>query len=168
MDTVETIFSGKNTLAVIVRSWIDTPGISFFTPGNFSQQLAYIQHPSGKTIVPHMHNIVRREVTQTLEVLFVRKGRLRVDLYDENQNYIQSRVLEAGDVILLVSGGHGFQTLEPVEMFEVKQGPYAGDGDKTRIESMPPDQFQTADEHGYSGERTASGWKRKAVLGRVH
>jgi mannose-6-phosphate isomerase-like protein (cupin superfamily) len=159
LDAVETIFSGANTLAVIVRSWIDTPGISFFTPGNFSQQLAYMQHPPGKIIVPHMHNIVRREVNQTLEVLFIRKGRLRVDLYDESKNYVQSRVLEAGDVILLVSGGHGFETLEPVEMFEVKQGPYAGAGDKTQIESVPPHQIQTAEEYGYSGERTAAGWK---------
>jgi hypothetical protein len=168
MDAVETIFSGKNTLAVIVRSWIDTPGISFFTPGNFSQQLAYIQHPCGKTIAPHLHNIVRREVTQTLEVLFVRKGRLRVDLYDDDHSYIESRILVAGDVILLVSGGHGFETLEPVEMFEVKQGPYAGDGDKTQIERVPAHRIQTPDEDAYPGERTASRWKRKALFGRVH
>jgi hypothetical protein len=165
MEAVETIFSGQNTLAVIVRSWIDTPGISFFTPGNFSQQLAYIQHPSGKAIVPHMHKLVRREVTRTLEVLLVRKGRLRVDLYDDSQSYVESRVLWAGDVILLVSGGHGFKTLEPVEMFEVKQGPYAGDGDKTRIESVPPDEIQTQEEDGHPGERTASRWKRKTVFG---
>jgi hypothetical protein len=165
MDAVETISSGENTLAVIVRSWIDTPGISFFTPGSFSQQLAYIQHPSRKTIVPHVHNIVRREVTQTLEVLFVRKGRLRVDLYDDRQSYVESRILGAGDVILLVSGGHGFETLEPVEMFEVKQGPYAGDGDKTQIKNVPPHRIQTPDEDAYPGERTAAQWKRKTVFG---
>jgi len=165
MEAVETIFSGQNTLAVIVRSWIDIPGISFFTPGNFSQQLAYIQHPSGKTIVPHMHKIVRREVTRTLEVLLVRKGRLRVDLYDDSQSYVESRILWAGDVILLVSGGHGFEALEPVEMFEVKQGPYAGDSDKIQIESVPPDEIQTQEENGHPGKRTASQWKRKAVFG---
>jgi hypothetical protein len=168
MDAVETIFSGENILAVIVRSWIEFDGVSFFTPENFSQQLAYMQHPSGKIIVPHMHKIVHREVTKTLEVLFVRKGRLRVDLYDDSQGYVESRILGAGDVILLVSGGHGFETLEPVEMFEVKQGPYAGDGDKTKIESVPPHRIQIPEEDGYPGERTAAQWKRKAVFGRVH
>jgi len=146
MDFVETISAGGNTLAIIVRSLIDAPGISFFTPGIFSQQLAYMQHPAGKEIAPHVHNIVRREVTQTLEVLFVRKGRLRVDLYDEARRYVESRVLRAGDVILLVSGGHGFETLEPVEMFEVKQGPYAGDDDKALIEGVPSHRIQIAGE----------------------
>jgi hypothetical protein len=159
MDAVETIFSGENTLAVLVRGWIDIPGVSFFTPGNFSQQLAYLQHPSGKKIAPHVHNIVHRQVTQTLEVLFVRKGRLRVDLYDDDRSYVESRILGAGDVILLVSGGHGFETLEPVEMFEVKQGPYAGDRDKTRIESVPPHRIQTPDEELDPSERTAAQWK---------
>jgi mannose-6-phosphate isomerase-like protein (cupin superfamily) len=142
MDAVETVSAGGHTLAVIVRNSISEPGISFFTPNDFSQQLAYMQHPAGKTIFPHTHNPVQRAVTKTLEVLFVRKGRLRVDLYDEQQVYQESRVLGPGDVILLVAGGHGFETLEPVEMFEVKQGPYAGDGDKSRIKSVPAAQIR--------------------------
>jgi hypothetical protein len=56
---------------------------------------------------------------------------LRVDFYDDQRRYLSSRILGAGDVILLVSGGHGFEVLEEVEMFEVKQGPYLGDQDKT-------------------------------------
>jgi hypothetical protein len=146
MDFVETISAGGNTLAIIVRSSINTPGVSFFTPGNFSQQLAYMQHPSGKKIVPHVHKIVHRDVAQTLEVLFMRKGRLRVDLYDHVHRYVESRVLGAGDAILLVSGGHGFETLDSVEMFEVKQGPYAGDEDKTPIEGVPAHRVQIAGE----------------------
>ncbi|HXB01660.1 MAG TPA: hypothetical protein VNV15_02440 [Opitutaceae bacterium] len=146
MDSVETISAGGNTLALIIRSSINIPGISFFTPGNFSQQLAYMQHPSGKKIIPHVHNIVHRDVAQTLEVLFVRKGRLRVDLYDDTHRYVESRVLRAGDVILLVSGGHGFEMLEAVEMFEVKQGPHVRDGDKTQIPDVPAHQIQTAGE----------------------
>jgi hypothetical protein len=139
MDSVENICAGGDTLAVIVRSSINKPGISFFTPGEFSQQLAYMQHPAGKTIVPHVHKTVHREVKKTLEVLFIRKGRLRVDLYDEAHVYVQSSVLESGDVILLTAGGHGFETLEPVEMFEVKQGPYAGDMDKAPIAGVRPE-----------------------------
>jgi hypothetical protein len=37
-------------------------------------------------------------------------------------------------VILLASGGHGFTMLEPTEIIEVKQGPYAGTEDKERFE----------------------------------
>ncbi len=138
MDAVETVCPDGSTLAIIVRGSVDCPGVSFFTPEHFSQQLAYMQHPAGKTIAPHTHKTVRRQVTKTLEVLFVRKGRMRVDLYDDGQNYVESCILEAGDVILLVAGGHGFEMLEPVEMFEVKQGPYAGDADKIRFAGVPP------------------------------
>ena len=47
---------------------------------------------------------------------------------------MESYVLEQGDVILLASGGHGFQVLEDLEMYEIKQGPYAGENDKTRFQ----------------------------------
>jgi mannose-6-phosphate isomerase-like protein (cupin superfamily) len=76
---------------------------------------------------------VPREVQFTQEVLFIRKGRLRVDFYDPEQHYLESRILGPGDVILLIQGGHGFDVLEEVEMVEVKQGPYVGEQDKTRF-----------------------------------
>src|SRR6185369_17650535 len=98
--------------------------------------LAYMHHPAGKKIEPHVHNPVQREVFYTQEVLILKRGRLRVDFYGVERNYIESRILEAGDVILLASGGHGFEALEEIEMIEVKQGPYAGDGDKTRFEGI--------------------------------
>ncbi|MBP6505947.1 MAG: hypothetical protein KA257_00150 [Opitutaceae bacterium] len=120
-------------LALIVPHQFNQPGIHFFTPNEFSQQLAYMQHPAGKLIAPHVHNPVARSVEYTLEVLFIKRGKLRVDFYDNSQAYLESRVLEAGDVILLATGGHGFEVLEELEMIEVKQGPYAGDRDKTRF-----------------------------------
>jgi mannose-6-phosphate isomerase-like protein (cupin superfamily) len=89
-------------------------------------------------IAPHVHNAVPRAVVFTQEVLFLKRGRLRVDFYDDDRAYIESRMLEAGDVILLAGGGHGFEVLEELEMFEVKQGPYAGEGDKTRFPAVDP------------------------------
>lgn len=130
---IEQIVHNNQTLAIIVRGDYNQQGVSFFTPNNYSQQLAFIRHPNGKMIQPHFHNPVSRQVEHTNEVLFLRKGTLRVDFYDTNCNYVKSRILEAGDVILLTSGGHGFKVIEEVEMFEVKQGPYVGDNDKTRF-----------------------------------
>lgn len=120
-------------LALIIYEDYRGEGVVFFTPDEFSQQLAYMKHPSGKVIDPHVHNPVQREVFVTQEVLLLKKGRLRVDLYDQQRNYVTSRILETGDVILLAAGGHGFEALEEIEMIEVKQGPYSGDADKTRF-----------------------------------
>jgi mannose-6-phosphate isomerase-like protein (cupin superfamily) len=130
---LEWIEHGEARLALIVRHTFCEPGVHFFTPGHLSQQLAYMRHPAGQVIPPHVHNPVPREVQFTQEVLFLRRGRLRVDFYSEHREYLESRILEAGDVILLATGGHGFEVLDEVEMIEVKQGPYAGDADKTRF-----------------------------------
>ena len=129
------IKDNSNTiLAIIVPHDYEKEGITFFTPDDYSQQLAYMHHPKNHKIIPHVHNKVKREVYYTNEVLFIKKGKLRCDFYTANKEYVQSYVLQTGDVILLVSGGHGFACLEETEMIEVKQGPYAGDDDKTRFE----------------------------------
>ena len=137
--TIEQVVSQDELLAIIVRHDYAGSGVRFFTPSEFSQQLGYMQHPVGKVIQPHVHNAVQREVQYTQEVLFIRKGKLRVDFYNGAQHYLESRVLEAGDVILLASAGHGFEVLEDVEMFEVKQGPYAEHADKVRFDGIAPD-----------------------------
>ena len=136
---VEQVNSNGEVLAIIVRSEFSKPGVHFFTPGEFSQQLGYMQHAVGKRIQPHVHRPVQRAVEYTQEVLFVRRGRLRVDFYSREHKYLESRVLSAGDVILLASAGHGFEVLQDVEMFEVKQGPYAERADKTRFDGISPD-----------------------------
>ena len=130
---VEEILHQSNTLAIIVRRDFQKTGINFFTPNDYSQQLAYMSHPTGKEIQPHVHKCVQREVHYTQETLFIRKGKLQVDFYTDEQLFLESRVLQAGDVILLIKGGHGFKVLEDLEMFEVKQGPYAGDEDKIKF-----------------------------------
>lgn len=133
---IEHIVNDGKLLALIVRSGFSQPGVHFFTPDELSQQLAYMRHPVGKQIPPHVHKPVPREVHYTQEVLFLKRGKLRVDFYDDQQNYLESRVLDSGDVILLATGGHGFEVLEEIEMIEVKQGPYAGEEDKVRFQGV--------------------------------
>lgn len=130
---LEMIKSGDTTLSIIIRASYKQDGIQFFTSGDFSQQLGYMNRPKGYVILPHRHNLVERKVTITQEVLFVRSGKVRVDFYDDLQVYLESRILASGDVILLAAGGHGFEMLEDSEMIEVKQGPYCADEDKIRF-----------------------------------
>ncbi len=99
-----------------------------------------MNRPKGYLIQAHVHNPIARQVQYTKEVLFIRSGRVRVDFYSEQQEYLRSTILETGDVILLAYGGHGFEMLEATEIIEVKQGPYAGDGDKTLFQGITADQ----------------------------
>jgi mannose-6-phosphate isomerase-like protein (cupin superfamily) len=139
---IERIVHNEIELALIIRSSYRCDGIEFFTPGTYSQQIGYMNRPAGYVIAPHVHNPVAREVEYTKEVLLIRSGRLRVDFYSEAQEYLESTVLATGDVILLAYGGHGFEMLEPTEIIEVKQGPYAGDRDKTRFDPIPVKQIR--------------------------
>lgn len=136
MGQVEEVKKKNKLLAMIIRNDYTSDGVDFITANEYSQQVAYMHHPTGKKIDAHVHNMVHRNVVLTQEVLFIKRGILRVDFYDEYEDYLESRDLHAGDIILLVSGGHGFQVLEEVEMIEVKQGPYAGDNDKKRFEGI--------------------------------
>ena len=120
-------------LALILRNSYKGEGIQFFTPNTYSQQIGYMNRPAGYVIDPHIHNPVVREVHFTNEVLIIRSGRVQVDFYSDEQKYLESRELGTGDIILLIRGGHGFVMLENAEIVEVKQGPYAGDKDKTRF-----------------------------------
>jgi hypothetical protein len=126
----------EELLAIIIKDSYSKSGISFFTPDHMSQQLAYMKHPAGTNIIPHVHNQVPREVNFTQEVLLIKRGVLRVDFYDDKKIYFESHYLEKGDVILLIKGGHGFEVIEEVEMVEVKQGPYVGDSDRTRFDPV--------------------------------
>ncbi len=133
---IESINSNGQLLAIIVRTSFRSDGIEFFTPNEFSQQLGYMNRPKGYVIPPHVHNSVPRQVSYTKEVLFIRSGLIRVDFYDDTQRYLESTILAPGDVILLAFGGHGFEMLEESEIIEVKQGPYAGETDKTRFKPV--------------------------------
>jgi len=133
LENIENIVYEGQILVIIIRNNFNKPGIHFFTPNEFSQQLAYMNHPTGKIIEPHFHNPIERSVIYTQEVLLLKKGILKVNFYDNHQQFLFSRILTQGDVILLASGGHGFEVIEEIEMIEIKQGPYQGDNDKVRF-----------------------------------
>jgi mannose-6-phosphate isomerase-like protein (cupin superfamily) len=133
MEHISIIKDDNEILAIIIRNDFSTEGIKFFTPDDFSQQLAYMSHKKGKKIKPHSHRSLKREIHFTQEVLFIKRGTLRVNIFQSNHSLHSTHILSAGDTILLASGGHGFEVLDDIEMLEVKQGPYAGDKDKTHF-----------------------------------
>ncbi len=133
---IENIFHDDKLLSVIIRAEYKSEGIEFFTPNDFSQQLAYMNRKKDYVIPPHVHNAVQRDVHFTQEVLVIKSGKVRVDYYSDNREYLESKILKQGDVVLLAYGGHGFEMIEDSEIIEIKQGPYAGEMDKVRFEPI--------------------------------
>ena len=134
MSNIENIVHGLEPIALIIKAEFDEPGINFFTPQNFSQQVAFMRRPKGHKIAPHIHNLISRQIFYTQELLVIRSGRVKVNLYSSSKEYIGTRILEVGDIILLCGGGHSFEMLEESSLIEVKQGPYAGEEDKVIFE----------------------------------
>jgi len=130
---IEKIIYKNKLYAVVIPCDFHKPGVHFFTPNNFSQQLAHIHHPKKYKIPAHIHNPVNRSVSYTLETLLIRKGKIRIDFYTQKKQYFQSVILKTGDVILLARGGHGITMLEETDFIEIKQGPYTEDRDKIRF-----------------------------------
>lgn len=134
---VQVIDEQNLKLAIIIRNnFFQENCIKFFTNDEDSQQLGYMNRAKDYQILPHKHNLHNRSINLTQEVLYIKSGRVRVDFYDNEQVYITSYILYAGDVILLNQGGHGFKMLENSEIIEIKQGPYCGELDKVRFNNI--------------------------------
>lgn len=119
--------------AIIMRSNYKSDGIEFFTSGHHTLQFGYMNRPTGYSIMPHIHKSHTRVIDFTCEVLLIKSGKVKVNFYDLMKKHKSSTILESGDVILLLQGGHGFEIIEAAEIIEVKQGPYACENDKVKF-----------------------------------
>lgn len=146
---VEQIVHDGHIMGIIIPATFKKEGIDFFTPDDFSQQVGYMNRPDGYIIPPHTHNLVDRNVSLTQEVLIIKSGVVRVDFYDSQQKYLESRIVRKGDLVLLANGGHGFEIMEQAEIIEVKQGPYCGEADKIRFRQVEQDHIviKNEDDH---------------------
>lgn len=130
---VEVIASDGIALAYIVDPHWSPSETTFMTPGDFSLQMGMIVYGAGQDIPAHVHLPITRQVEGTSECIVVREGRCSVTIYDSQRRFVAERELEKGAIILLLGGGHGFHLHEDTVLFEVKQGPYAGNRDKERF-----------------------------------
>jgi len=131
---IDTIENNGAVVAIIIYRSHEHEGIKFITPQDFSLQLGFMTRPAGYEVVPHIHSPVRRETTGTQEVLLIKSGRVRIDFFNFDQDYLESRELQGGDVILLAGAGHGITVLEKATIIEVKNGPFVEGADKGRFQ----------------------------------
>jgi hypothetical protein len=130
---IEWIKNNEQVLAIIIPNGYEPARSEFITPDSYKQQVGFIVYPMGGEIIPHIHHELSRELLGTSEVLFVKKGHCWVDFYLDDKTFFCGRELQKGDVLLLVSGGHGFRMLEDTVFLEIKQGPYIGEHEKERF-----------------------------------
>jgi hypothetical protein len=133
LPQLETVNHQGKTLCLIIRKSPSPDKTTFFTGGECNLQVGKIVYPKNGTIPRHDHKPIERQVSGTSEVLIVEKGRMIADIYTEARELHSSHEVGPGDVVVLLSGGHGFRLLEDAILIEVKQGPYSAQQDKERF-----------------------------------
>ena len=134
---IKKVFHKKKLLALIINIKRNRKkGTKFFTPNNFVHQVGLINHPKDYVIKPHTHKNFLRKINKTSEVLYVKKGILRVDFYNNKKKYFLSKILKKDQIIILIEGSHGFKVLKKCELIEIKQGPFVKSLDKERFEKV--------------------------------
>ncbi len=132
---IQWIKNDEQVLGLIISAEYEPDATEFITPDSYKQQVGFIVYPKDGTIVPHIHHEMERNLRGTSEVLCVRQGRCWVDFYLQDKSPLCSRELKTGDVLVLVSGGHGFRMIEETTFLEIKQGPYIGVQEKERFDA---------------------------------
>lgn len=127
MDKKTIKHKGK-VIAHIFKKSIKAEGTRFLTPTDYSLQIGLLEHPKGTVLRKHRHNPeIEYEVDTTQEFLYVEKGKVKVNFFSDDWELVDEEILEEGNFMLHISGGHGFEILENCRLIEVKQGPYPGD-----------------------------------------
>jgi hypothetical protein len=123
---------GADLCYIIRADWAPST-TTFVTPPHFKQQVGFIAYPAGGEVQRHLHLALERHLVGTSEVLLIRQGRCILDVYDDARQLAASREVNAGDLVLMIGGGHGLRMLEDTLLLEVKQGPYLECEEKERF-----------------------------------
>lgn len=132
MPSIEHVRAGDQLIAIIVSSGHNPNATEFITSPELNLQVGFVKYSAGGRIQPHSHLPLERNTVGTNEILLVRSGKVLVSLRDDQRQVVAERTLEEGDLLLMVSGGHGFEMVDDTVMLEVKQGPYLGVAEKER------------------------------------
>jgi mannose-6-phosphate isomerase-like protein (cupin superfamily) len=130
---IETIACDGVVLAYIARNAQEPKQTTFLTPDDCGLQVGHVVYPAGSEIARHIHLPIERHLVGSTEVLVIQQGRCEVDVYTDDRRLVATRELSEGDILIAVTGGHGFRVLEDTVLLEIKQGPYPGGGEKERF-----------------------------------
>lgn len=131
----EIIKDKDQTLVLILRNGDFPEGLNFHTQDSDFVQLATWNYNKGKKSSLHGHKIVDRIAKRTQEIIYVKKGRIRGEIYGDDDGFLKEIILNQGDLAIIFAGGHMFETMKDgTQILEIKNGPYLGlEKDKREI-----------------------------------
>lgn len=134
MDIEKIVDNGK-ILAMIIKNEHWKEGLNFVSSEEDFMQVGFWDYKKGHTLAAHAHLECERKIFKTQEVIFIKSGSVKINVFREDGSFLKTEVLKSGDTAVLLNGGHGYEILEDgTKVLEVKNGPYVGpEKDRKRI-----------------------------------
>lgn len=130
MEIIEKIENNGKLLAIVIRKDFNKKGLTFVTEDDFGLQVGVHIQDKGFEAKPHKHAPFEElKNLKVQEMFYIKKGKVRIGLYDDIGKKIRDIDGNAGDTLILNSG-HSLSCLEDSKFIEIKQGPYRGKKEK--------------------------------------
>ena len=123
--TVKKIKENNKIVALIIPQKLSKEGTKFFTDKKNPFQIGILQNKKGRKVEAHIHNVFPRTIKGTQEMFYIMKGKVIANFFNKKGEKIKSAILSAGDTLLVLSAGHGFEFLKDSKVLVIKQGPYS-------------------------------------------
>lgn len=121
--------------AIILRKDDWDKELNFITPKDIFIQVGTFWYQEGKECKAHRHILNERPNNLTQECNIIMSGSLLAMIYDKDNQLFHTVILNSGDLIVVIRGGHGYKILEPdTKVVECKNGPFVSvEKDKVRL-----------------------------------
>lgn len=135
-EQFEYIKHNEKILAVIIRAQHikeSSEPVAFATPDTFPFQVGVHNRKKGEALPAHVHlPFSELKDFPVQEFFYVISGKVKIDLYGEQDTRVGEVIIQEGDSIVL-NCGHGFTFLDDAKLIELKQGPYRGKEQEKRF-----------------------------------
>jgi len=126
MDDIVPVTKDGQLYALFFKRKMPVDGARFLTPPDASLQVGVFERPKGHRV--HAHRHAEQDSAPTFgEFLYFEKGKAKVTVFDAEWEVLAERIVQGGDFLLFLAGGHMLEILEPARIVEVKHGPYPGE-----------------------------------------
>jgi len=127
------IYHEEQLLAVIIKLEDIDKEKNFVTNNEEDFQVASFNLKNGEKILNHYHPKQERKIFSTSEMITLIEGKIKINIFDFEENLVHSETLTSGDSVALLRAGHGIEIIENSKFIESKQGPYVEKSDKVRF-----------------------------------
>jgi hypothetical protein len=122
---MEKIYYNKILLGILIRKF--PAGVKAITSDIEPLQVVSLKRRKGETVSPHLHAKRLRRILNTQTCFVVIKGKIKIDIYNNQKKFVKSLTLSSGNFFISLSGGHAITYLSNAEMIEIKNGPFKED-----------------------------------------